>query len=513
MKQSLLILLLTWFALSRSLIAAELYFIADSDCQGKNGLLVGVEDDRIFQLLSSGVIREIEKKSIQKILIFGVEADDFKIASFTENAQTFLKKVSIFTSKNQVDSFLGWPYKFVEDLTFFYDLDGKSRVISENQIFRIENSLDVARTSIHKNKEPEISLLEYFPNCPVSVLPFNSRQKEGLRPIRILSDKVKIEELLTDYKKGQEYLSNLQDRTFLYPRPYLFEQRARFGIVIDNTAIDSNAVIPLYFKWSSGKNYHFQSENIIGGYYSSNGPFVQTTPLIASHFKSHFLNGSFEGNIFGVAAGKDLWGGSLGQNSETAIFPNFNYSLLMGFDYKKFRFQFGTIYFNLAFADAREQLYREVLASKSSPIFKIQWTDQQWLAYVIYSHSKYKNESSSIGDYINQDFTDFTIIQDFKYDSHFIRFGAEYEVNQDLNIKANWVLLDGEYFETNNSGFKTLDFTQNSLEVTISHQFSYYIAIKARGYSIQRNITFDFSSNREVEDRVNAWGGYFELLF
>lgn len=507
------ILLFLFWAISSNLFSAELYFVADSDCQGKNGLLVGVEEDRIFLLLSSGVIKEIQKKSIQKILIFGVEANQFKIAKISQNAQSFLKKVSIFTSNKEVDSFLGWPYKFVEDLTFFYDMDGKTRVISENQIYRIENSQEVSRTAVSKAKEPEVYLKEYFPNCPSSVLPSKSIQETGLRPIRILSDKVKIAELLTDYRKGQQYLSNLQDRTFLYPRPYLFEQRARFGIVIENTAIDSTPVLPLYFKWSSGKNYHFQSENIIGGYYSNLGPFVQTTPLIASHFKSHFLNGSFEGNIFGVAAGKDLWGGSLGQDSETAIFPNFNYALVMGFDYKKFRFQFGTIYFNFAFADAREEIYREVLASKSSPIFKLQWTDKNWLAYAVYSRSKYKNESELISDYINQDFSDFTIINDFNYDSSFFRIGAEYDFTDELNLKANFVTLNGEYVEMNNFGTKTLDFTQNALDVTISHRFSYYIAVKARGYSIQRSFNFDFSSDRKVDDRVNAWGGYFELLF
>jgi hypothetical protein len=236
--------------------------------------------------------------------------------------------------------------------------------------------------------------------------------------------------------------------------------------------------------------------------------------MIASHFKSHFLNGSFEGNIFGVAAGKELWDGSLGQDTTTAIFPNFNYSLLMGFDYKKFRFQFGTLYFNLGFADSQEQLYREVLASQSSPIFKVQWTESLWKASLVYSASKYQNESSDISKYVQQDlFASVTSISDIKYESRYFRFDLDYDIADNFNAQLHLVNLGGEYIEYNSNGIKKLEFTQNSLGITLTHQFSYYIAIKGRGYSIGRDISFDFASDRNVGDRINTWGGYFELLF
>jgi predicted transcriptional regulator len=416
-----------------------------------------------------------------------------------------------------IESFSGWPIKFVEDLTFFYSNKNKMIVISEDQIHRIDDG-KVEDLKLDKNrKEQKLSYREYLPQCFSEQPVVKDKSAQQLRPIKIISDQVRIANFITTYQKGVQYLQSFQERTHLYSRSFYYEKRARFGIIIDRKEIDVGNSIPMpfFFKWTNGRNYHFQSESIVGGYHSEFGPQIQHTPMIKTNFKSHFLNGSFEGNIAGMAAGKSLIDAADSQEVDVGLYPNYNYLLLMGFDYEGFTFKYGTIYANTTLKSslADNSFYRQVLASDSSSLFLVQYMTRKWKVYTAYSQTDYNNKRTDLGKQVEIDYLGPTLSL-LNYESSYWRAGGEYQLTDDVKLSANLIFLDGEYSEQTSDGVENFfNFKHKSLSLGITHQFSYYLQVRGKGYYINRNYDYRFTKPGSISDSSFTWGGYFELLF
>jgi len=472
----------------------------------------------------NGEINTILIKDIDTIFTYGQKVNPFSQFDLTNESYQYLKDVYFDADQNQPD-LSGWAINFIEDLIFFYSLEGKMYVLSINQIGKIR-AYNKTRKRVPVDFKPvRLEVSDYLAKCE---FPETTASSEVLlRPVRILSDQIKIGQFLSNFKQGKHDLDNFQERTYLYAKPYLFPKRNRLSIPYYRNNFGLKTPIPFAFIWSTGRDYHFQSNNGIGAQTSENLPNLQSTFLLRSDFKSHFLSGSFEGNLTGLSAGL-YTEESFTNDIDNVLVPedvefqdpykpyaaeSFNYLAIMGADYGPFSVGVGSYFpvFRISFSPFQT---REILAFKMTPLARFIYTKKNYKIRLIGAQTKYSINKETLSEQLVINGTFFEEITGYQFVSRYVRLGGEIDVYIDVKIIGDIVYSKGNYSETIDSVSNNLAYKNTTFSIGIEHAFSHYVNLKLVYQKIKRVNTGRFNTvTIDETESLSTFGGHFELLF
>jgi hypothetical protein len=522
------LLTLTGFLLlSQQAIAIEIYTFVTKDCRVEQGLLINIKDENLSVLSLTGKSAQIAQKDIEFLIIHNTVENPITQLNLDENSKENLRE--IYLGDTEKPDFVGWAIKFVEDLVIFYDLTGKVHVLEIYNIAKIRPAQVKNAESFHlSGVHEQIHLGDVASRCPEL-----AQSNSGLRPSRILGDKIQIEEFISNYEKGFRSLAGYQERTYLYARPFLYEKSPRLGFAFGGEYVEApKPILPIFYQWSTGKPYRFQSFTQVGAVPVEWLPTVQPTFAIRSEVKSHIFHATFVGHVPSLSAGNGYFlnalphsdGGKLDTSGTSLHFKNsenaftgsaYNYMALMGADWGPWSFSVGYFY-PIYMIWVRGQ-YREVLASSFSPVARVIYTKKNWRLRAIYSQSSSKandgvdNRQINAGNDSAQD-----ILSQFELTTQFFRAGFDWNPTDELSFGIDQVFLNGRYHETTQpTAFRNkMNFNHLTTSAYVGHQFGDYISVKAYANFFRTDEDYKFSnvSDKETDSFVN-YGGIFEFIF
>ena len=515
----------------------EFFTLLEDKCQFSSGLVVRMSEESVVVWQLNGRFKKISREAIKNILIFNVADNPFSKVSGSGMGRSLLRKVFVGEDRKK-PLLIGWPYKFVEELVFYYDFKGRVYVIDMAQIKLIEKLRPKDQLKVRRPPRTPVvlALKNYFPHCTQKKVNRGKRNKKSLRPDRIISGKIKVFEFLKNLQDGFNRTGDFEERTLVYGKPFLFERRSRLGITIfDNEQENNSSFLPIYYQWSSGEDFHFQSQSVVGGKFVKWLPNVKPLTVFMSEIKSHFFNALFIGNPTALAAGKKTIGFFDEDKSMDRVFTGFNYLTMMGGDWRNLSLSVGLFYPSYILKFGGEQ--REVIASKSSTIFRFQVIRDIFTLRFIYSPTKYlhapaifdkhfwgggsaldrslKRDSDEENNGANDTNNDLKgEIQRLSLNSQFMRLGFDYQITNDTSAGVDEVLLLGKYSEILNDFTNKVEFKNISTTVYIKRNFGHYTSLKVVGNFYTHEYKYSLNGESKKTDDTNfSLGGVFELLF
>ena len=545
-------------------LSLDVHSIVDKQCQFHTGIIIQVTESNVGLLNIQGKYFQLPRKSIRSLLVYNVLQNPISTITLSTELKDQLLDISIKGSSRVL--LRGWPVKFVEDLVLFYDLNGKSHVLNIYDITRIR---PVPKDNVPAKIKMQSSRVRFVvgtlvPQCPKSI---KKKESKGVRPTLILSDQIKRSEFLSNFQKGYLNLDSYKDRTYLYARPFLFPRKSRLGFIYFQEEKEMGApILPIYYQWSSGRPYRFQSFTTVGATISPWLPNFEPIFGFTSDLKSHIFNASFIGNISALPAGTPIAKGSspMKNPADIRIETNYNYMALMGADWGPFSLSFGTFF--PVFILYSHEHYRQVLASRLTPTFKFQTIGHNYRIRVVYGHTEAEldkqdpkktvlfdpdsaypseedegdwaekkssdsdlesyEETTSKSDSLESDKTPWKDLlsmeqkekeedlESFSFNNHFIRFGFDFEPSEDLTISLDEVILMGEYSEKLAGVTNEFEFTHLSSSLSAMHAFGHYVSVKAYiNFHYRRYRTRFDNETKKDNAKEFAFGGALELLF
>lgn len=498
----------------------DLFKFVTKDCRVQDGVIFSVKDGEISILNLKGDLVTLAEADLDLVLTYNVMENPVSKIEFTAEARSLLR--TIYMEDSSMTVIKGWVVGFVEDLIIVFDLSGKINVLELYQISKIrphEERLPERVTFSHKSVL--IGLDQGLTHC-------REVSDQGIRPTRVLADKIRIGEFIDTFEKGFEKLDSYQERTYFYARPLLFETTSRLGFFFYPSHHEvPYPQVPIYFSWGTGLPYRFQSFNTVGYAPNTLGPSHEPQFQWQSHAKSHLFHGIFVGNLGALAAGteyftpnrrffedvdyerSDLSGANHARSS-----ASFNYLALMGIDYGAYSVSIGTGFFNYLLEVGKE--FREVLGSAASPLVRLGYTGRKFSVQIVGSQTQ-RQIDSGVTD-LQLSFDGKTSVENlFASFSLFATYGRAnflYYLTPDIDLGVDLLYLSGRYSEVKSSIASRMDFTNQSLSASIQHAFGDYVKLKAYLNYLAILQQYDFSSvvnQQKLQELVT--GGSFEFVF
>ena len=517
-------------AYSSTSSAIEYYLFFDNQCNISNGLIVNADQNHTTLLTRNGELTKFENKNIKGILVYNFISSPIKKYRANALNSNYLKQV-ILIDKNKEKNFSGFPVQFIEDLVVFVDTQGETHVQSYDGIYKIRPSRKNIKPSKSKNKSVSLQSSGYIQSCESKT---NGLSSEGTKPNRILADQIKINNFLDNLIRGYDDLNSFQEKTYVYARPVIFNQKTRLNLNFGSKAIEqsSHLVDTDFFpslEWSSGSPYRVQSHINIGSDYVEYSENIDPMLAIRSELKAHFFHATFIGNLDAMEAGKrhfvkkhglDFYDpvnpGNSSRLSEELFDTTFNYMILTGFDYSKFSLSFGLYY----------PLYLFLSKDKVSEVLS---TDNGFLARFMYTTNKlrfhvtaaYKDEetgdpsSENILVYADNAQVNSNSIKSLKINSLSLRGGVDYDFNDRTRAGFNLLYLDGKYSESSSIlGGSKIDFSKLGALAYAGKDFGDYIGLmlRVKYHSSDLRGTLHSSSIKN-DDSEFGFDGTFSIIF
>lgn len=487
--------------------AMELQGFVTTNCEQQVGLIIHVDNDGVDLLGLNGRIKRLLRKDIENLLIYNVVENPIQPVQLNDESLHYLK--SIYFDESEKSQTYAFPIQFIDDLLIFYSLDGKVHVRTFEDIYKIrpapENLKNTQTNVVWKSLNFEFN--EATTNCANTA----SKNKGGVKPTRILADKISIDEFLSSFEQGYSRLESFEERTYLYAKPFLYPKKSRLGIVFAGVREEPAPTLPIYFQWSTGEPYRFQSLTIVGMKSHEFLPNTQPVAAIRSEVKSHIFHAMFIGNIMGMSAGSAIFIGSpvLTINGSTSVQPSFNYMALMGGDYGAWSLSGGLYYptFGIKVSNEYQDEYREILGSSASYAMRLMFTKEKYRLRVIGSYSNYnkgtvrKSDVLAVqGDPSNDNAADYPT--NFSFNSIFLRGGVDYQITPRFSAGLDGIFLKGGYKETYKSIAGNVDFKKMTIQAYLQRAFGEYVSIS--GYVNFMQNTYDGSlSNIDAAKKQN----------
>lgn len=520
---------------STSARAGEIYSFLLPHCELATGLVTAVSGDAATVLTLEGGEKRVAIDQVQAVYIYSYINNPVPKIDAGPALLGSLKRVWV----DENDVFTGWPIRFVESLVMFIDTSGKQHVHELNSITRIrpaENDLQLHTQGL-VSSPVSLSFRDLSAQCPN--LPAGTSQSS--RPMRVLSDPIKVRQLMDDLKAGYDSLADYEERTYLYARPFLFEKEARFGIALGEQRVERQIPWPLDFRWSSGKPFHFQSFTDIGTQFSEFSPYAQQFFGVRSDLKAHVFHMHFEGNVAGIPAGTSVYktlgiDGSMGTNENfggrSEVQTGMNYLLLMGGDYGPLSLSAGYYYPDTAVRVG--SIFREVLASKKSYAFRVMWTEKAWrVRAIVVPVIDFSSLSPTSTDLAYD--TTFRALDgsggvgpvSFSYKGRFFRTGIDYDWSKLLQTSLDFLYHHGEYqdvMSTDPSRYyggtapsfasDSYTFDRFALTLSVRQDFGDYIGVRLSGAYDQYVTDYNMGGVKSATTWAPmTWGGAIEFVF
>lgn len=492
--------------------ALEVQGLVTADCKDHVGIIIHVDDNWVEMIDLGGRFQRVRQSAVNNVFIFNVIDNPIEKIEVGPEAQARLKALYVENSKDP--RALAFPVRFLEDLVIFYSLEGQSHVHTLADIYKLRPAgNETSGTHATANyKKTSFDLSGPFSHC-------RSESAAGaVKPTRMLGDKISIADFFRGFQDGYETLESFQERTYLYARPLLFEQRTRLGLVfMDKREETGIKVFPFYFQWSTGEAYRFQSLTVVGNKSHEWLPNAEPVVSLRSDVKSHVFHAVFIGNVLGVSAGSSTIlkrDGIATLNGPITVQPSFNYLAMMGGDFGPWSASLGFYYptFGIRVGDE----YREVLGTSPSYAFRGMFTGDNFRVRGILSRSDYSSGSATKEDVLarTSPATDLDSPQSYSFDATFLRGGIDYEFSKRLQFSLDGIVLSGSYKETRNAGANDIKFNRFTIQPSVTQSFGNYVSLTGYVNFIQHTYESNFlNSDRDREQRETRYFGTFEFLF
>ncbi|MBT4526675.1 MAG: hypothetical protein HOC24_09000 [Deltaproteobacteria bacterium] len=521
----LLFLLATSIGQKENLSALELYQFKNGNCDIQTGLVLNVDQDKVHILDTNGHIQSFDRDNIQNIWVYQTLKHPFSVIHLEDGLTKYLKKVMFYADDQEKHEFVGWPIQFIEDIIVFYDLNGQSHLIDIDKIHRISEVEVNSITPPKFENAKELYFQASFDPTECSNRVFKPSDPNNiLTPIRVINDQIKIHKFFSEFENGFTHLTRFQQRTAFYPRPYMYNRFTKFGILYmhDDYKQEFPSLMPIYFRWSSGKSFSGQGEYAIGSTPVQYLPNLEAVMNIKASFKTHFLHGYFAGNAIALSAGKDFiianrgffsdYFSNIGTDS-VAVTPHFNYLALTGVDWHEYSLS-GGFYYPI-FGILGNDIFREVLSSQASPIVKFQYTTESQRLAFIYSQTDISQSdpsgndiklinASEMGNYSSMSDDSEQLINhlnSFSMESSFIRINYDFQITDEFNIGWDNVLFSGIYDEKIDSEAYQVKYHHLITSVHATKSFSEYLSLTSKINYYFRNYETTQANEHEKSDQ------------
>ncbi len=496
--------------LSLSAGALEIEGFLTKKCEQRIGLIVHVDEQQVDFIQEDGHIASLSPAEIETLYVFNVIENPFSKIELDDKSLPFLKQLYLEDSKEPQT--FAFPVRFIDDLLIFYSLDGKTRVQTFSDIYKLrpapENLKGTHATGSHHSMQ--FSFTDPSTHCPVS-------KAAGTRPTRILSDRISISEFLLSFKKGYDSLESFEERTYLYAKPFLYQRKARLGIVVEGQREEPAITAPVYFQWASGEPYRFQSFNVIGLKSHEFTPTTEPVFSLRSDVKSHVFHGLFIGNVAGLAAGKSVFLQNqelMKLNDDVTFAPSFNYIAMMGGDFGPYSASVGFYYPTYGIRVGNQQ--REVLGDSVSYAFRGMFTKPHYRLRVVGAVTKHASGQASQADVLSQAGSNPSLSNpdSFNFASTFVRGGIDYEISDRLTVGSDCTVVNASYSETFTGKSSSLNFNKLTVQGYVQRAFGNYVAVNGYLNFIQKN--YDgvlVDQDAKTDQREMVYFGSLEFIF
>ena len=502
-----------WFAWS--LLAAapaarglELQGFLTKSCQARSGVIINVEDDVVSYLDLGGHVQNLARDQIQTLYTFDVLVNPFAALHVDHAAQKFLR--AVYVDGTATPNTFAFPIHFVDDLVIFLDLQGQTRVYTYADLLKLRPAPDaqLGRSVPPEHRAVELNISAQSDRCR------QVEHRDGIKPTRILNDQIAIDAFLSGFEKGYGTLASFQERTYLYPRPFMYPKRSRLGLTFLATHEEPALTVPVYFQWSSGEPYRFQSFTVVGLKAHEFTPNVEPVFALRTDVKSHVFHALFIGNVAGLPAGTSLFlkDAGLKLTSDFSVAPSFNYMALMGGDVGPYSASAGLFYPDFGVKVGDEQ--REILGSSVSYIGRLMYTTARLRARVIGSAIKYQSTHAAETDILMKTRDDAVKSPDsFDFKGYFVRGGVDFDWNERLTTGADVTLVKGQYHEVV-SQKNSVSFNKTTIQAYVQRHFGHYVSLNAAVNVINKDYESIISSApKKKSQQESVLFGSMEFLF
>jgi len=501
--------LLTLFASAAH--AIELHSFIDDQCHATTGVLVRVDESSVQLIRLDGTLARIPVESVHILAIHKVLENPLARIVVDDSLRALARQVR--TGEGDQATFVGWPVGFYDQLVIFFDTDGRMHVL-EHQDIRSLRPVSTMAAEIRPSTFAPVAL--DFP--PELLLCGGARAETGVRPSRVLGDRIKVDDYLAKLRDRYSALDSFEERTHVYPRPFVFDPTNRLGLTyLSGTRGDIVKYVPLYFEWSSGRPYRFQSHSTVGVATSLWLPIVEPTLSFQSDVKSHFFTATFVGHLPSLPAGNSSFQSEqsfLPQGTTPAVDELYNYLVLMGGDWGPFSASGGVMYRNarVAFAESNR---RELKADSMTPVGRLMWVGTRARIRAMYFRTRQDRPLGEAWQPLT--YTDRQSVPGYTLSLDSVRAGVDLDLPFDLSMSADQIVTFGSYRE---DGTGSIDIVHALSSLVLTAQFSRYVATKGylnichRRYDIARdaNAPQDIVAGSTTRTNVQL-GGALEFLF
>ena len=499
----------------------EIYSLVKKDCSVHSGFVVHLEESQIHLLNLSGKREILNTIEINSILVYNVVSDPIVNLDINENIN-FLRRVTV--GDDPEVSFLAWPIRFMDSLVMFYDEEGKTHVFEMDTIHKLrfvnkEDGQVESKPKLHlKAISPNLELERATIACP-AVAQVSPQKLPAIRPTRVLSDQIKIQQLIQDLEANFRELESFQERTFLYAKPYLYDKDDRFGFNYFPNRHERAADLPIYMQWTTGNPYRFQSSNVIGSAVNEFGPNVEPYAQIRSELKAHIFHALFVGNLSGLSEGSSLFA-TQGFDSNSVVKDwgqtesqlGLNYMALIGGDYGPYSVSLGSFFPSIGIRSGKT--YREILSTRISYALRLMRTTKSWRIRAVGSLFHFDSHSPSESEIRTDSLTSYTnYLTQFDFKGSFLRAGVDYQYKS-LKASADYTISEGDYSELGPSGSLSHWFGKSAISLSLKNEFESTVALGGL-LNINNLKTRTKLSGTSADDSSSdvRFGGTLEFLF
>lgn len=514
---------------SRSVYAVEIQTFFDTQCVPRSGVLLRVDETHVRFVALDGGVGELPREAITAVVTHRTLENPLSRITLLGSTRLLLRDV--WLGNDETPTFVGWPVGFFENLIVFLDLEGTTHVLEREDIGKIR----VIRRSIQGEVWPALSAPVKL-GIPDGLIPCRTTAIDGpLRPTRAIGDPIKVSEYLSKLAELFREVDGFEERTRVYARPFLFDRTMRLGLSYLRKGGNG---LPLYFQWSSGRPYRFQSLTAIGRISNPSLPHPGPSLSVRSDLKSHFFHAYFAGHLPSLSAGSnafvanELIPRSAGVGSVDDLY---NYLMLMGGDWGPWSLSIGTLYRNFRFSFLTSRTQR-LNAEVGSKVLRLGFTARSYALRFLYFRTRqsgsvespedaYENPwngssegyPNSVDPILNDPrkahfayFNTPPVQHRFRMDT--LRVGVIWDPKAWLQIGADEIISWGQYWEGNSQGQTTLKIFQGMTHLFLRQTFSEYI-------SVMGLITFrNFHNSTTPDVGIRAFtdfdlGGAIEFLF
>ncbi|MDH5649839.1 MAG: hypothetical protein OEY67_09300, partial [Gammaproteobacteria bacterium] len=334
----------------------EVYRLILKTCAVETGIVIDADQSILGLITTSGQYHVLERDQISTILVYNTVNNPFR--EIQQGNETRRALLDVYVEDTSKPLFTGWAVRFVDDLAFFYGIDGKSYNIDIHKITMVDQAHSDTSTLSPANGNETLAF-DYgrdFPECGLTT--GGSAAAGSIAPVQILSDQIKIEKWFLNLQRGFTRLQQFRERTLFYAKPMIYREDSRFGVfqLINGSkgkgkyGMEPPVSIPAYLFRSGGKPFLYQHQTTFGSKISDLAPTVEPVTAFTSDIKAHLFHGSFVLNLNNPAPGegviKALAESQLDYFREVAsqktdVLTTFHYLALSGVDYRRFSFSGG----------------------------------------------------------------------------------------------------------------------------------------------------------------------------